>query len=448
MNDQSASDVSEHPTPDVAPYAAWRSRDYRLLATSWFLLVLSKEVERVAVLVYIYAATGTPLALGWVGLVQAVPVILLAIAGGQLADRYDRRKILAATLALSTLTTSGLLLLSAQPQLLPTDRTDYTLPAIYALLGLAAVAQALGSPARAALMPLLVPPQSLSNAVAWNSTVFRVASMVGPALGGLLLGTQRNTAAALTVACVCRAVSVLAVLAIRGRPQQRQAEAVTWASMLAGLQFVLRTKTMLAAITLDLFAVLLGGAAYLMPIFANDILGVGDWGVGVLLSCEALGAVCMTLLIAHLPPFRRAGKALVWSVSAFGAATIVFGFSRSFWLSAAMMFLIGAFDNISVIVRHTLVQMLTPDHMRGRVSAVHNVFIVASNDLGGLESGVTARLFGPVASVVGGGIGTILVVLAVARRWPHLLRVGRLQDIRPADDARLPEPVGLSQQST
>ena len=447
MSDQSSSGNLQHSPSTVDPYAAWRSRDYRLLAASWFLLVFSREVERVAVLVYIYAATGTPLALGWVGLVQAVPVILLAIAGGQLADRYDRRKVLAATLALSTLTTAGLLLVSFRPELLRTAQTSYTLVSIYALLGLGAVGQALGSPARAALMPLLVPPHCLSNAVAWNSTVFRVASMLGPAMGGLLLGLQRNTAAALAVACVCRAAAVLAVLAIRGRPQQRQSDSVTWASVLAGLQFVLKTQTMLAAITLDLFAVLLGGATYLMPIFANDILGVGDWGVGVLLSCEALGAVCMTVIIAHLPPIRRAGKALLWSVTAFGAATIVFGCSRNFWLSATMMFLIGAFDNISVIVRHTLVQMLTPDHMRGRVSAVHNVFIVASNDLGGLESGVTARLFGPVVSVVGGGIGTILVVLAVARRWPQLLRVGRLQDIRPADDARLPGPMELRQQT-
>jgi len=447
MTDQAASSTLSQPTSAVEPYAAWRSRDYRLLAASWFLLVFSREVERVAVLVYIYAATGTPLALGWVGLVQAVPVILLAIAGGQLADRYDRCKVLAATLALSTLTTAGLLLASLRPEVLRTAQTDYTLVSVYALLGMGAVGQALGSPARAALLPLLIPPQCLSNAVAWNSTVFRVASMVGPAVGGLLLGVQRNTAAALAVACVSRALAVLAVLAIRGRPQQRQSDGLSWASVLAGLQFVLKTKIMLAAITLDLFAVLLGGATYLMPIFANDILGVGDWGVGVLLSCEALGAVCMTLIIAHLPPIRHAGKALLWSVSAFGAATVVFGLSRNFWLSAMMMFLIGAFDNISVIVRHTLVQMLTPDHMRGRVSAVHNVFIVASNDLGGLESGVTARLLGPVVSVVGGGIGTILVVLAVARRWPELARVGRLQDISPADDARLTSPMELGQQT-
>jgi MFS family permease len=187
----------------------------------------------------------------------------------------------------------------------------------------------------------------------------------------------------------------------------------------------------LATITLDLFAVLLGGATYLLPIFAKDILGVGPAGLGFLQAADAVGAMCMAVLLVHLPPMRRAGAAMLWAVAGFGLTTIVFGLSTWFWLSLLMMFLIGMLDNISVVVRHTLVQMLTPDRMRGRVSAVNSVFIVASNDLGGLESGLTAWLFGPVISVVAGGAGTILVVLAAVCLWPQILAIGSLNSIRP-----------------
>ena len=214
-----------------------------------------------------------------------------------------------------------------------------------------------------------------------------------------------------------------------GRPEK---EEISWKSVGAGVVFVWQHKPILATITLDLFAVLFGGVTYLFPIFAVDILKVGPSGVGYLQSADAAGAILMFLLLAHLPPIPRAGRTMLWCVAAFGAATIVFGLSTSFWLSMAMMFLAGAVDGVSVVVRHTLVQMLTPDPMRGRVSAVNNVFIVASNDIGGLESGVTAWLFTPVLSVVGGGVATILVVLATMRVWPEILAIGSLRDLKPA----------------
>jgi MFS family permease len=207
---------------------------------------------------------------------------------------------------------------------------------------------------------------------------------------------------------------------------------MSWRNLLAGIRFVWQTKLILATITLDLFAVLLGGATYLLPIYAEDILHVGARGLGFLRSAEAVGAISMAMLLAHLPPMRHAGRTMLLAVAGFGAATIVFGLSTWFWLSLVMMFLIGALDNISVVVRHTLVQMLAPDAMRGRVSAVNNVFIVSSNDLGGLESGVLARLFGPVAAVVIGGAGALVVVLTWARLWPEILTIGRLCDVRPA----------------
>jgi MFS family permease len=200
----------------------------------------------------------------------------------------------------------------------------------------------------------------------------------------------------------------------------------------AGIRFVWRTKIILATITLDLFAVLLGGATFLLPAVVTDILHVGSVGFGLLRAAPAVGACLMAVLVAHRPPMKHAGRAMLWAVAGFGAATIVFGLSRNYWLSVAMLFLTGAFDNISVLVRHTLVQVLTPDEMRGRVSAVNNVFIGSSNELGGLESGVTAAIFGTVTSIVGGGIGTIVVVILTALIWPQVRRFGSLQDAKPA----------------
>jgi MFS family permease len=425
---------SAAPPPDT--YAAWRNPDFRRYAASWFLLMFSKWVEIVAVAVYIYDQTEKdPLALGLVGAVQGLPVILLSIGGGQIADRFDRRRVVTLTLLLSTLVCTGLLALSLAEASIP---KSYLVPAIYTLLGIGAVGMALGGPSRAALLPQLVEPELLANAITWNSTVFQIACMSGPAIGGLVLDAF-GPPAAFGLAVGCRAVSVLVLVGVRCRPTVPREQSVSWENLAAGLRFVWGNKMILAALTLDLLAVLIGGLTYLLPIFAIDILHVGKSGLGFLRSAEAVGAVCMALLIAHRPPMQRAGRTMLWAVAGFGAATVVFGFSESFWLSMAMMFLIGAFDNISVVVRHTLVQALTPDAMRGRVSAVNNVFIVASNDLGGLESGVAAKLFGPLIAVVGGGIGALLVVLGAAWKWPDLLRIGSLQSLKPIELAEVRE---------
>ena len=303
---------------------------------------------------------------------------------------------------------------------------------IYLLLGVGAVAQALGSPSRSALLPQLVPTETFANAVAWNSTIFYLGSVTGPAVGGGIMTVWEHPAVSFAVVGVCRLLSLAALAALHYRPADRPAQSVSWQSVVAGIRFVRDTKLILATITLNLFAVLLGGVTYLLPIFAKDILHVGPLGLGVLRSADAIGAMCMAMSLVHLPPMRRAGVMLLWAVAGFGTATIVFGLSHWFWLSLLMMCLIGALDNISVVVRHTLLQMLTPDAMRGRVLAVSMVFIVASNDLGGLESGLTAWLFAPVISAVGGGVCTILVVLASLYLWPEILRLGSLSDIRPA----------------
>ena len=284
----------------------------------------------------------------------------------------------------------------------------------------------------------LIPTELFSTGVAWNSSVFYIAIVTGPIVGGGLMftfafmGPWTSMAPLFGVVVFCRIVASAAIFTMHYRPATHAEPSLSWRNLMAGVRYVWATKLILATITLDLFAVLLGGATYLVPLFAMKILHVGPLGFGILQAADAIGAICMAVVLAHRPPLRRAGVTLLWAVAGFGAATIVFGLSQSFWLSLAMMFLIGALDNVSVVVRHTLVQMLTPDEMRGRVSAVNGVFITASNDLGGLESGLTGWLLGPVVSVVAGGVGAILVVLAAMAIWPQILKIGSLAEIRPA----------------
>jgi predicted MFS family arabinose efflux permease len=385
-------------------------------------------VETVAVGINVYYRTGDPLSLGWIGLVQALPIILLAIAGGQLADRFNRRYVILCTYSLSVVSAAGLTIAAIWQE-----------PVwwMYVFLGIGAIGYALGGASRSSILPQIVKTEIFSNAITWNTTIFHIASMTGPAMGGFIIGWAKTTVTAFVIVMVLRVFSLIAMAFIRNRPQSEPMETISLDSVLAGIRFVWKTKLILATITLDLFAVLLGGFTYLLPVFVRDILQIDEAWVGYLRATEAVGAVCVAVLIAHARPMKHAGVTMLWAVSGFGAATIVFGFSKWYLLSMLMMFFIGALDNISVVVRHTLVQMLTPDAMRGRVSAVNNIFIVASNDIGGVESGVTAWLFGPVISVVAGGIGTILVVITAALTWPQILKIGSLQDVRPVN---LPSP--------
>lgn len=421
-------DRSEDPL-ESEPSGVWSSREYRIYAPSYLATVLATQVETVVIGIYVYGKTGDALSLGWVGLAKAVPMILLALAGGHLADRFNRQYLFALTVVGQAICGFALAAVAYY---------HAALWWIYAILVIEAATQALGTPARAALIPLLVPQRQFSRAVAWNSSIFQLGTMIGPAAGGLLLGRTNDYAFVLTVVGVARAIAVVGIFLLRPRKQtivvsgQAAGEDI-W----EGLKFVWKYKAILGAISLDLFAVLLGGVTYIVPIFAEDILKVGPEGLGFLRSAEALGAITMAMVLAHLPPMRHAGRNMLLAVTGFGLATIVFGLSKNFWLSLGMMFLIGALDNISVVVRHTLVQMLTPDRMRGRVSAVNSVFIVVSNDLGGLESGVTARLFGAVGSAILGGTGAIVAVLIAMRVWPDLVKIGRLDDIRTVEQEPL-----------
>ena len=409
---------------------------YCQFAASYVLAIVGSQVLSSTVQWDVYQKTKDPFAIGLVGLVGAIPVILLALPAGHVADRFSRKRVLLYTQIPLTVVPLALAVLHAwNPQ-------GVSLLVTLSLVSANAVALTFARPTRASILPNLIPRSAYSNAFAWTASLFETAALVGPAVSGVLIAFGVKWAYLVAGLCLlgCLAITFLFP---SDKPMPPEKHEPGWQSLLVGLRVVFGTPLLVAAMTLDLLAVLLGGATYLMPVFAER-LGVGAIGYGFMRAAPALGAVAMAVALAHRSHMSHAGRTLLWSVATYGAATIVFGLSQNFWLSVTMLALIGASDNISVVIRHTLVQSLTPDSMRGRVSAVNQVFIGASNELGGLESGATAKLFGPVMSVVAGGLGTLLVVLGVAGKWPQLRRLGTLGELDPKD-ATPAEQVSASQ---
>jgi MFS family permease len=404
-------------------WAAFRHRDFALYCGSRFLSALAVQAQNVGVGWLVYDLTGDPLALGLIGLASFLPAVGLALVTGHVADRLDRRSVLLACYAAMTLIALGLLAFASGRG---GGASDGRVWPVYALTVAFGAARAFANPAGQALVPNLVPRHHLGNAVAWNSSAWQTATIVGPAAGGLLyaLGAQ----AVFGAAAACFALTLALLAAIRHRGRAAAAERPTWASLVAGIGFIRSRPVILGAISLDLFAVLLGGATALLPVYARDVLHTGPWGLGLLRSAPAVGAVCMALLLAHRPLRRRTGRRMFQAVALFGLATIGFGLSTSLPLSLACLFALGAADMVSVFVRQTLVQVETPDAMRGRVAAVNSVFIGASNELGEFESGVLASLVGAVWAVVLGGAGTLLVAAIWARWFPELRERDRLTD--------------------
>jgi predicted MFS family arabinose efflux permease len=364
----------------------------------------------------VYSATRDPLDLAWVGLAQFLPVFCFALPAGQLADRYDRRSLLAACYLLQAGASATFAGLAA---------TDGLTPATVFAVGLVmGTARAFGNPAGQALLPSLVPPASVSAAVAASASLWQLATLIGPSLGGAIIAWGGGADVALASAC---ALQCLAAGLTTALPRLRVSSApITRESLLAGVRYVRDNEVVLACTTLDLFAVLLGGATALLPIFAEEILHVGPTGYGILRASPALGATAMAAWLAWRPIARRAGPILLAAVAVFGLATLLFGLSTSFAVSIGALVALGAADMISVVIRQTLVQVQTPDAMRGRVSAVNQVFIGASNELGEFESGITARAWGPVPAVVVGGLGTLAVVGLWAWRFEALRTADRL----------------------
>ncbi|MBM4378414.1 MAG: MFS transporter [Deltaproteobacteria bacterium] len=407
----------------VPPRAAFQHPDFRRYIGSRLVSILGVQMESVAVGWQVYSLTRDPAALGLVGLLQFLPFILLALPGGHVADRCDRRVVLLCTHAVHAL--SALLLLAISLS----GTQDVRL--IYGVLVLFGAGRAFSSPAGGALVPLLVPREHFTNAVTWSSTSWQVATIAGPAAGGLLYGAG-GAKAVYALSAALAAAAFAFVLSLSIRPGSRDSEPLTADSVLAGFRYVWSQKLLLGSISLDLFAVLLGGAVALLPIYAQDILKVGPWGLGLLRSAPAAGAAAMAVWLAFHPLQGRAGHKLFWGVGIFGVATVVFGLSRNTWLSLLALAVLGAADMVSVVVRATLEQLATPDAMRGRVSAVNGMFIGASNELGEFESGMTAKLLGTVPAVVAGGVGTLLVVAAWLRLFPQLRDVDRLEETRHA----------------
>lgn len=440
----------ERPAPKHDPYAAFRHAGFSFYTTGNLISVVGRLMFIVAVEWEMYARTHSATALGLVGLVIALPVVLLSLPAGHIADRFPRKRIVLVTQALSAICSLALAFVSWNHLVIPDwailhsgnrflysvasifERhtsyfhfDDLSIPLIYLILLISATGRTFGWAARSSYFPQLVPRDVFANAVTWNSSVFQIGSVVGPALGGLLI-VRSGFPFIYALDAACAFSFFLLVLPIKSSDRGSSSERNAWRSLMEGLRFIRSKQVVLATITLDMFAVFLGGATALLPIFADQILHCGPIGLGWMRAAPGIGAFIMALVIAYLPPMKKAGKTLLWCVTGFGLATIVFGLSRSLWLSLIMLFLTGVFDSVSVVIRHTLLQLVTPDSMRGRISAVNNIFIGTSNELGALESGLTAALFGPLISVVAGGVGTILVVLGVSWVWPETRKIGAL----------------------
>jgi len=404
-----------------ASRSAFRHRDF---AVFWVALVteaFALSMALVAIGWQVYSVRENPLDLGLVGLAEFLPLVLLALPAGQLADRIPRRTLLAVMVLLDIVVLAGLLgvTIAGADQVWP----------FFALAFLLGVGSAIGAPAGRALTPSLVPQEILLSALAQRSIAFQLSLVAGPAVGGLLFALRAELVYAVGIGL--SVVSLACFLMLRGgrAPAAEGVEGLD--AVLAGVRLIRRTNVLLGAISLDLFAVLLGGAVALLPIFAKDILEVGPTGLGFLRTAPAIGSFLAALWLARRPISRRAGPTLFLVVAGFGVCMVVFGLSRAMWLSMLALALGGALDMVSVVLRSTILPLVTPDEVRGRVTAVEMVFISASNELGAFESGVAAALIGAVPAVVVGGVATIVVAGVWWRLFPSLARVDRLDELRP-----------------
>ncbi|MSQ62135.1 MAG: MFS transporter [Dehalococcoidia bacterium] len=405
-------------TPRYDPLAALRQPNFLLYTASRFLSSAAMTMMQAVILWQVYQLTGSPLQLGMIGLVRFLPALGLSLVGGAYADTHDRRAILFAAQVFPFAGSLALFL---------TTRADIVgLPLIYAVVLVTALSSAFEAPARQALLPSLVDHATFSNAITVSSTAGSLAFVTGPALAGVIIGWG-SVSGAYGAHLVLIAAGALLLPLLRPRPFEGERRSVSVAMILEGVQFVWQRQVLLGSMTLDMFAVIFGGAKALLPIYAADILHVGPQGFGLLSASMDLGALLMSVALVLIPPIERTGRALLLSVAAFGVTTIVFGLSRSFPLSLAAYMAVGMADQVSVVMRQTTIQLATPDELRGRVSSVNMVFIGASNQLGGVESGFVAAVTNATFAVVSGGAGCLAVLALIAARMPELrhYRIGR-----------------------
>mgnify|MGYP002628919391 CR=1 FL=1 len=398
-----------------------REPNYRFFAFAFVASSMGLQMLSTAIAWEMYERTGAALMLGLMGLARALPVIALTLAAGTLVDRGDRKKIL-------SITQIGFGLVAVA--LACASFAVAPIWVYFALLIASGCVRSFNAPSRGALLPSLLTPERFENAIAWQSGFFQFAAVAGPLLAGAIIAATGHAWVVYTItACLCAGAGV-AALFLKPRPVIRTSAPPRLVDMFRGAEHIFREKTVLGALTLDLLAVLFGGATALLPVYAKEILHCGPVGLGALRAAPFIGAFAMAIWLAARPTFGHAGRALLWSVAIFGLCMIVFGFSTSFWVSIAALAVSGAVDNISVVIRHVLVQTRTPDELRGRTTAVNSVFIECSNEIGALESGLVADWLGPVASVASGGVGTLAVVGFVAFAFPALRQMKRLQETK------------------
>jgi MFS family permease len=424
----------------IDSFAALRNPHVRRLALARFCGVTGAQILNVAVGWQLYERTGSAWSLGLVGLFELLPVILLTVPAGNAADRYPRPTIAIVAQTVFILAALQLAFISY-----------FGAPdgAIYATLALIGGVRAFSQSATGTILPQLVPPAEFVNANAWMSSTFRLAAVSGPPLGGFIIAATGDPTASYLASAALAFIFVLLLIGLPAIRPAGHAEKRTLKQIFAGFAFIRRSPVFLAAISLDMFAVLFGGAVVLLPIYAKDVLQVGPEGLGWLRAAPAAGSMSMALFMTRLKPWKRPGPVLLWTVAGFGAATIGFGLSRNFALSLFCLFLTGAFDSISVVIRITIEQMITPDALRGRVNSINHLFIGFSNEFGAFWNGATATLMGPIAAVVAGGAGAIAVVGAVALLCPALRRIAPLHELQPgakedlAAQIELHQPAGL-----
>jgi len=398
--------------------AAFRYPTFLRFQLARFCIVVATEMQAVAVGWQVYEITKRPLDLGLVGLAQFLPGIVLFLVSGHVADRFNRRNLL-------ILCDVGFAICFAM-LLAITLRGGVSIISVFAVLVLLGVVRSFNGPVSRAMLPHLVPPEHFAGSVAWASSIFQAATILGPILGGLIYAFARGPIAVYSGALVASTVAIVLTLELPSQEKARARPAANLSTVFDGFRYIWREKLIFGAISLDLFAVLLGGAVALLPVYAREILQTGPWGLGILRSAPGIGAGIMAIAIAHRPLKNRAGATMLWCVAGFGLCTVIFGVSRSFAISVLALFLVGATDMVSVIVRATLIQVATPDEMRGRVNAVDMIFIGASNELGQFESGITAHWFGVVPAVILGGVGAIIVTGLWAWMFPQLRKVNQL----------------------
>ena len=407
-------------TAEHDAYAVLKLKDFRLFLSFRFFMTIAAQMQSIIVGWQVYEITHDPLSLGLIGLAEAVPFISVALYAGHIADRFNRKKVIL-WFDLLFLLASGLLLMISWQQK-GTIGLYGVLP-IYFCVAISGIARAFLYPATIALMAQVVPRSLYTNSSTWNSTIWQVAAITGPALGGLIYGFFGVKVAYIAV-IVSMLVSFLLLLNIRSRPVPPMVEKETVMERLVnGIRFVFSSQLLLGAMALDMFAVLFGGAVAMLPVFAAEVLKVGPEGLGLLRASPMVGAVLMSIVLAYRPPVAKAGRLLMIGVAGFGISIICFALSKNFYLSMGLLALSGMFDNISVVIRLATMQLVAPDEMRGRVASVNSIFVGSSNEIGSFESGVAAKLMGLIPSVVFGGIMTLMIVGATAKWAPKLRRL-------------------------